>query len=85
MAEHGVTGRYAVSNGAGGSAVAFAAVFICSNIEGFLAVVTSSAGKSPLHFCHGIGALLGKIEDCAVAGLAIFALCKVCVVAEYNG
>lgn len=85
MAEHGVAGRDTIGNGAGGTAVAFTAVFFNSDTESLLAVVAGSAGKSLLHFRHGIGTLLGKIENCAVAGLAVFVLCKVCVVAEDNG
>lgn len=84
VTEHGVTSRDAIGDSAGGTTVAFAAIFFSGNTEGLFAVVAGTAGKALLHFSHGVGTLLGKIENCAVAGLAVFVLCKVCVVAEDN-
>ena len=85
MAEHGIASGNAVGNGAGGAAVTLAAIFFRRDTECLFAVVAGTTGKPLLHFSHGIGALLGKIENCAVAGLAVFILCKVCVMAEDNG
>ena len=85
MAEHGIASGDAEGNGAGGAAVALVTIFISGNTEGFLAVVAGPAGKAPLHFCHGVGTLLGKIENCTVADSAVLVLCKVCIVAEDNG
>jgi len=84
VAEHGVTSGDAIGNSAGGAAVTLAAIFFSGNTEGLFAVVAGTAGKALFHFSHGIGTLLGKIENCAVAGLAVFVLCKVCVVPEDN-
>ena len=85
VAEHGVAGWDTVGNSAGGTAVTLAAIFFSCNAEGLFTVVAGTAGKALFHFSHGVGTLLGKIENCAVAGLAVFVLCKVCVVAEDNG
>lgn len=85
MAENSVAFLDPVGDGTGDAAVALAAIFLRGNAERPFSVVAGAAGRTLLHFSHGVAAFLCKIINGIVAGLAVSTLQQVRVMAEDNG